>query len=151
MRAVVQRVRWARVSVDGIEVGSVGDQPGGRYLILLGVHRDDSEAEARLLAEKISRLRVFPDDQGKMNRALADIGGESLVVSQFTLFADTRKGNRPSFMDAATPEVAVPLIDRFCELLVGRVATGSFGAHMVVELANDGPVTIHLDTDTWKR
>jgi D-aminoacyl-tRNA deacylase len=149
MRAVVQRVLWARVSVDGEVVAEIGGPPGARFLILAGVHRDDTEAEARLLARKISQLRVFPDDEGRMNLSLEDLGGESLVVSQFTLFADLRKGRRPSFFDAAPPERAVPLLDAFCEYLTGTVKQGRFGAKMTVELANDGPVTITLDTDIW--
>jgi D-tyrosyl-tRNA(Tyr) deacylase len=149
MRAVIQRVLSARVLVDGETVGSVGELPGGRFVILLGVHRQDTEAEARLLARKISELRVFTDDAGRMNHSLAELGGESLVVSQFTLFADVRKGRRPSFFDAAPPERAMPLIEVFCTSLSGRVARGQFGAKMLVELANDGPVTVVLDTDLW--
>lgn len=149
MRAVIQRVLWARVMVDGEEIGSVGEIPGGRFVILLGIHRADTDAEAHLLARKVSELRVFPDDAGRMNRSLVDLGGESLVISQFTLFADLRKGRRPSFFEAAPPEQAQELIDVFCDALAGRVARGRFGAKMLVELANDGPVTITLDTDLW--
>ena len=151
MRAVVQRVLSARVLVDGEVVGEVGSAPGGRFLVLAGVHRDDSEAEAALLARKVSQLRVFADDDGKMNRSLEDLGGECLVISQFTLFADLRKGRRPSFFDAAPPEQAERLLEVFCANLSGRVAQGRFGAHMLVELANDGPVTILLDTTMWTK
>jgi D-tyrosyl-tRNA(Tyr) deacylase len=151
MRAVVQRVLWARVRVGDELVAEIGGAPGARFLILAGVHRDDTGAEAELLARKISQLRVFPDDEGRMNRSLEELGGESLVVSQFTLFADLRKGRRPSFFDAAAPEEAIPLLEVFCRTLAGSVKQGRFGAKMLVELANDGPVTIALDTDTWKR
>jgi D-aminoacyl-tRNA deacylase len=149
MRAVVQRVLWARVSVDGELVAEIGGPPAARLLILAGVHRDDSEAEARLLARKISQLRVFPDDDGRMNRSLEELGGECLVISQFTLFADVRKGRRPSFFDAAPPDHAVAVLEAFCGYLTGTVKLGRFGAKMLVELANDGPVTITLDTDIW--
>jgi D-tyrosyl-tRNA(Tyr) deacylase len=151
MRAVVQRVLWARVRVGEETIAAIGGEPAARFLILAGVHRDDTEAEAVLLAQKISQLRVFPDEAGRMNRSLEELGGESLVVSQFTLFADLRKGRRPSFFDAAPPERAIPLLDVFCDALTGSVQQGRFGAKMVVELANDGPVTITLDTDVWKR
>lgn len=151
MRAVVQRVLSARVTVDDRVVGEIGGAPAARLLILVGVHRNDTEAEAMLLARKISQLRIFADDDGKMNRSLEDLGGESLVVSQFTLFADLTKGRRPSFFDAAQPQQAVPLLDVFCRHLVGTVRQGEFGAHMHVESVNDGPVTIVLDTDTWAR
>ncbi|MGH2589148.1 MAG: D-aminoacyl-tRNA deacylase [Dehalococcoidia bacterium] len=151
MRAVVQRVLRARVTVDDRVVGEIGGEPVARFLILAGVHRDDTEAEAALLARKISQLRVFPDEAGRMNRSLEDLGGESLVVSQFTLFADLRKGRRPSFFDAAPPEQAIPLLDLFCRSLSGTVRQGEFGARMHVELVNDGPVTILLDTDIWTR
>jgi D-tyrosyl-tRNA(Tyr) deacylase len=144
MRAVVQRVRQARVFGDGELLGAIG----GGFCVLLGLARSDSESQAEALAGKIARLRVFPDDEGRFDRSLLDVGGEALVVSQFTLIADTRKGNRPSFSDAAPPELAEPLYERFCEALRGlgvRVATGRFGALMQVELTNDGPVTIVLD------
>lgn len=149
MRAVVQRVLSARVTVEDRVVGEIGGPPAARLLILAGVHRDDSEAEAMLLARKISGLRIFADEDGKMNRSLDDLGGESLVVSQFTLFADLKKGRRPSFFDAAPPEQAVPLLDVFCRHLTGTVRQGEFGAHMHVESVNDGPVTIVLDTQMW--
>ena len=153
MRAVVQRVTGGRVSVDGEIVAAIGSDStaAARFVILAGVHRDDTEAEAMLLARKISELRVFADEAGKMNRSLAELGGECLVISQFTLFADLRRGRRPSFFDAASPEHAQRLLDVFCAHLSGAVRQGRFGAHMVVELANDGPVTIVLDTDLWKR
>ena len=151
MRAVVQRALRGSVSVDGETVAEVGGAGGACFVILAGVHRDDTEAEAMLLARKISELRVFPDDAGKMNRSLAELGGESLVISQFTLFADLRRGRRPSFFEAAPPEQAQRLLDIFCAHLAGTVRQGRFGAHMVVALANDGPVTIVLDTDLWKR
>jgi D-aminoacyl-tRNA deacylase len=145
MRAVVQRVSRARVVVDDETVGQIG--PG--LLILLGVADGDGEPEADRLAGKIARLRIFEDDDGRFDRDVADAGGGVLAVSQFTLIADTRRGNRPSFSDAAAPELAEPLYERFCEELrdLGLpVETGVFGARMEVELVNDGPVTIVLDT-----
>jgi D-aminoacyl-tRNA deacylase len=151
MRAVVQRVLRARVTVDDRVVGEIDGPPGARLLIFAGVHRTDTEAEAVLLARKIAQLRIFADEEGKMNRSLEELDGESLVISQFTLFADLKKGRRPSFFDAAPPEQAVPLLDIFCRQLTGIVRQGEFGAHMHVESVNDGPVTITLDTDTWTR
>ena len=148
MRAVIQRVREATVSVDGVVVGQIG--PG--LLVLLGVGGGDGLAEATLLAEKIAHLRIFPDDKGRFNRALLDIGGSTLVVSQFTLYADVRRGRRPSFSDAAQPELAAPLVEAFVAALRRHgvtVATGSFGAYMQVALINDGPVTIILDSETF--
>lgn len=145
MRAVVQRVSRAQVEVDGAVVGEVGRG----FLVLLGITHDDGEAESALLARKIAGLRVFEDADGKMNLALADVGGAVLAVSQFTLYGDVRKGRRPSFIDAARPEQADPLYRRFCALLEAEgiaVARGVFGAHMAVELVNDGPVTLLLDT-----
>ena len=144
MRAVVQRVAEARVLVAGERVGEIGRG----LVVLLGVARGDSKAEAERLAGKVARLRVFEDGAGKFDRSLIDVGGEALIVSQFTLMADTRKGNRPSFTDAAPPDEAEPLYDVFCEALGGfgvGVALGVFGARMDVELVNDGPVTIVLD------
>ena len=141
MRAVCQRVSEARVRVDGAVVGQIG--PG--LCVLLGVARGDSAETAAALAGKIARLRVFPDAAGRFDRALADVGGGALVVSQFTLLADTAKGNRPSFADAARPEQAEPLYERFCAELRALgvpVEQGVFGAKMAVELVNDGPVTI---------
>jgi D-tyrosyl-tRNA(Tyr) deacylase len=145
MRAVVQRVARAEVRVEGHAVGAIGRG----LLILLGVEQGDGDEAARLLADKLAALRIFEDDAGKMNRAVAEVGGELLVVSQFTLLGDVRKGNRPSFTAAAPPEQADALYQRTCELLREkglRVATGVFRAHMEVELVNDGPVTILLDT-----
>jgi D-tyrosyl-tRNA(Tyr) deacylase len=145
VRAVVQRVREARVLVDGEAVGEVG----AGLCVLLGVAREDDEAAAERLAGKVARLRVFENADGKFDRSLIDVGGAALVVSQFTLIADTAKGNRPRFSGAAPPERAEPLYESFCAAL-GRegieVARGRFGARMEIELANDGPVTIVLDT-----
>lgn len=144
MRAVVQRVSRARVAVAGKTRGAIG--PG--LCVLLGVARTDDEAAARRLAERVARLRIFENEEGKFDRSLLDVGGEALLVSQFTLIADTRKGNRPSFADAAPPDQAEPLYEAFCAALRALgvpVATGVFGARMEVELVNDGPVTIVLD------
>ena len=140
MRAVVQRVASARVTPGG--------EIGRGLCVLLGVAGDDGEEQAARLAGKVVRLRIFPDDQGRFDRSVADIGGAALVVSQFTLIADTAKGNRPSFAGAAAPEQAEPLYERFCAELRGLgvpVETGVFGAKMRLELVNDGPVTIVLD------
>ena len=145
MRAVCQRVSEARVRVGGETVGEIGRG----LCVLLGVARGDTEAEAARLAGKVARLRVFEDDAGHFDRSLLDVGGGALVVSQFTLLADTAKGNRPSFTGAAPPEQAEPLYERFCAELRGLgvpVETGVFGAMMEFELVNDGPVTIVLDT-----
>jgi D-tyrosyl-tRNA(Tyr) deacylase len=144
LRAVVQRVAEARVRVEDEVVGEIG--PG--LCVLLGVAREDDEDAAELLAGRVARLRIFENDEGKFDRSLLDAGGAALVVSQFTLIADTAKGNRPSFSGAAPPEVAEPLYERFSSALreLGvTVETGVFGARMRVELANDGPVTILLD------
>ncbi len=144
MKAVVQRVSGARVRVRDEVAGEIG--PG--LCVLLGVARGDDEPSAARLAAKVARLRVFENEEGRFDRSLLDIGGEALVVSQFTLIADTAKGNRPSFSEAAPPEVAEPLYERFCTKLreLGvEVATGVFGARMALELVNDGPVTIVLD------
>jgi D-tyrosyl-tRNA(Tyr) deacylase len=130
--------------VEGQTISSIGKG----LLILLGVGHGDGEEQAKYLAEKIANLRVFEDEQGKTNLSVQDVKGEALVVSQFTLYADTRKGRRPSFIDAALPEVAEPLVGRFVELLRGHgipTQTGKFGAHMQVEIHNDGPVTIWLE------
>ena len=145
MRAVVQRVTSASVAVSGEVVGSID----AGLLVLLGVGQGDATADADSLADKILSLRIFEDDAGKMNRSLLDTGGECLVVSQFTLFGDCRKGRRPSFAEAAAPEVAVVLYERFVEAIRDRgvtVATGGFRAEMAVSLVNDGPVTLLLDT-----
>ncbi|MEZ0233862.1 MAG: D-aminoacyl-tRNA deacylase [Actinomycetota bacterium] len=145
MRVVLQRVARASVSVVGERVASIGVG----FLLLVGVGHDDGPAEAERLAEKVSALRVFADEAGKMNRTIADVGGEALVVSQFTLYADLRKGRRPSWTDAAEPGKAAELVDAFAAALERQglpVATGVFGADMQVELLNDGPVTLVLDT-----
>ena len=145
MKAVIQRVSDARVSVDGRVVSRIGRG----FLILLGIHGDDSDQDLQYLVGKVSGLRVFEDDEGKMNLALADVGGEVLLVSQFTLYADCRRGRRPGFSDAARPEIAEPIYLKAKELLEGKgikVETGIFGAHMIVSLDNDGPVTILLDS-----
>lgn len=144
MRVVLQRVRRARVSVDGRGVAEIG--PGA--LILLGIGPNDGEDQARYLAEKIANLRIYGDEQGKINRSLLDVCGAAIVVSQFTLYADTRKGRRPSFTDAAPPEIARPLVDHFARLLGEQgvpTQTGEFGADMLVEIENDGPVTIWME------
>ena len=145
MRAVFQRVTRAGVRVGGETVGEIG----AGALVLLGVARDDSEADASYLAEKIASLRVFDDADGRMNLSLAETGGGLLVVSQFTLYGDARRGRRPSWIEAAPPEEAARLYESFvgeARKLVGRVETGSFRAMMEVELVNDGPVTILLDS-----
>jgi D-tyrosyl-tRNA(Tyr) deacylase len=145
MRAVVQRVSEASVVINGQVVGAIGSG----FLVLLGVTHGDGESEAAALARKIAGLRIFEDTAGKFNLALSDVGGAVLVVSQFTLYGDARKGRRPSFTAAARPEQAEPLCDRFVELLRGEglpVQTGVFGAIMAVHLVNDGPVTLWLDT-----
>ncbi len=151
MRAVVQRVKNSSVSVDGEIKGSVGKG----YNVLLGVMDGDTDAQAELLASKIAKLRVFEDENGKMNKSVLDIGGEILVVSQFTLCADIKKGNRPSFTDSAPPTEADRLYRFFCECLrnngVSKVETGVFAADMLVEINNDGPVTIVMDTDIWNK
>ncbi len=143
MRAVVQRVSSARVVVDRGVVGSVGKG----LCVLFGVAKEDGEEDAKRLAGRVARLRVFENDDGRFDRSLLDVGGEALVVSQFTLIADTEKGNRPSFSAAAPPEQAEPLYEAFCSALQEldvQIATGRFGARMAVELVNDGPVTIVL-------
>jgi len=148
MRAVVQRVAQARVTVDGNSVGAIG--PG--LLVLLGVTHSDTDAEARALADKIAGLRIFRDDADKMNRDVTEAGGSVLVVSQFTLHGDCRKGRRPSFIAAARPEQAEPLYEAFVKYLRGvgiRTETGTFGEMMKVELVNDGPVTLIIDTAEW--
>ncbi len=146
MRALLQRVSRASVSVDGDVVGQVASG----VLLLVGISKTDTEREAEYLAAKIANLRIFPDADGRMNKSILDTSGSALVVSQFTLFADVRKGRRPSYIRAAEPVVAVPLLDHFVSRLeaVGvPVERGVFGAMMEVELVNDGPVTIWLDSD----
>src|SRR6266851_993679 len=145
MRAVVQRVTRASVTVEGETVGEIG--PG--LVILLGIARDDTKLDAAYLAERICALRIFDDDEGKMNLSVKDKNGGALIISQFTLYGDVRRGLRPSWIDAAAPEVAEPLYDFFVRqtgTLIEHVATGSFRAMMQVELVNDGPVTILLDS-----
>lgn len=144
MRAILQRVSKGSVSVDGKLVADIGLG----YVVLLGVGHDDTQEKARELAEKTVYLRVFGDDEGKMNRSLLDVAGEMIVVSQFTLHADTSRGRRPSFINAAKPELAEPLVDYFIEQVRGfgvKVQSGIFGAHMVVDIQNDGPVTVTLE------
>jgi D-tyrosyl-tRNA(Tyr) deacylase len=146
MRALVQRVRKGGVRVDGTTLAQIGKG----LVILLGVGEGDTEAEARWLANKCVHLRVFADDQGKMNRSLLETKGEAIVVSQFTLYGDVRKGRRPSFVHAAPPELAEPLVERFAALLRQEgvpTQTGSFGAMMLVEIENDGPVTLMLERE----
>jgi D-tyrosyl-tRNA(Tyr) deacylase len=144
MKAVLQRVSHARVSVASRIVAEINTG----LVILLGIGPQDSEDQASYLVEKIANLRIFEDEQGKLNLSLLDIHGSAIVVSQFTLYADTRKGRRPSFTDAALPDIARPLVDQFAALLRARgvpTQTGEFGAHMLVEINNDGPVTILME------
>ena len=151
MRAVVPRVKRTSVTVGGELKGSAGQG----FNVLIGVMQGDTDAEAQLLAAKISKLRVFEDENGRMNKSVLDIGGEILVISQFTLCADIKKGNRPSFTDSAPPEEADRLYLAFCEHLreagVKKVETGVFAADMLVSIDNDGPVTIVMDTDIWEK
>ena len=145
MRAVLQRVSRAKVTIAGETAGEIG--PG--LLVLLGITHDDTPEQARWLAEKIAGLRIFNDADGKMNRDVSEVGGGVLIVSQFTLYGDCRKGRRPSFMSAAPPAVAVPLYEEFINAVKALgvpVATGRFGADMQVELVNDGPVTVIVDS-----
>lgn len=150
MKAVIQRVLESSVSVDGKVVGEIGKG----YMILLGVMGDDTEKEAELLARKTAALRVFEDENGKMNLSILDVGGEVLAISQFTLCADYKKGNRPSFTPRKEPSEASRLYDYFCSELIKNgiksVEKGVFGADMKVSLINDGPVTICYDTDVWR-
>jgi D-aminoacyl-tRNA deacylase len=144
MRLVLQRVSRGRLSVEEKTVAEIG--PG--LVILLGIAPQDGEEQIRWLVEKVANLRIFGDESGKFNLSLLETGGSAIVVSQFTLYADARKGRRPSFTGAALPEIARPLVDRFAELLRERgvpTQTGVFGAHMLVEIDNDGPVTIQLE------
>ena len=150
MKAVIQRVKHAQVSVDGETVGKVGEG----YMILVGVQAGDTDADAEILARKTANLRVFTDEDDKMNRSVLDIDGEILAISQFTLCADVKKGNRPSFIGAAEPCEAERLYNLYCDELlkngVRKVEKGVFGAHMEVELLNNGPVTILYDTEIWR-
>ncbi|MEO7003441.1 MAG: D-aminoacyl-tRNA deacylase [Ktedonobacterales bacterium] len=151
MRAVVQRATEGQVTVEGEVIGRLDPAPG--LVILLGVGPEDGEAEAQLLADKIAGLRIFADDAGKTNRSLVDVGGGALVISQFTLYADVRRGRRPGFTRAAPPDVAAPLVTLVMEELRARgipTQGGRFGAEMQVALVNDGPFTILLDSDIWK-
>jgi len=144
MRVVLQRVNRGSVTVDGQTIAEIGLG----LVILLGVGPEDGEEQVDYLVNKIANLRIFEDDQGKINRSVLDVGGAAIVVSQFTLYANTRKGRRPSFTDAAPPEIASPLIDCFAEKLADQgvpTQTGEFGAHMQVEIHNDGPVTIWME------
>ncbi len=151
MRALIQRSKRGAVSVNTEILGAIGQG----LVIMVGVTHDDMEQDAAWLAQKIAHLRIFEDEAGKLDRSLVQISGGALVISQFTLYGDTRKGRRPSFSDAAQPTVAEPLIERFCEFLkaegVPDVQTGKFGAHMLVEIENDGPVTLWLDTNISRR
>jgi D-tyrosyl-tRNA(Tyr) deacylase len=145
MKALIQRVKKSKVTVDGKEIAAIDKGLN----VLLGVGKGDSEKEAGYIAEKIANLRIFEDSQGKMNLSAKDINGEVLLISQFTLYANTAKGRRPSFVDAAEPEEALKLFEKTVNLIRQRgmkVKTGVFGAHMVVEIENDGPVTILIDT-----
>jgi D-tyrosyl-tRNA(Tyr) deacylase len=150
MRVILQRVTRGSVTVDGSVVGAVDNG----FVALVGVTHGDTKAEAELLARKTANLRVFEDEQGKMNLSALETGGAVLVISQFTLYADTRKGRRPSFIDAAQPDIAAPLVEYYAERLqaegIGRIEKGIFGAMMLVEIHNDGPVTIILDSDELK-
>lgn len=146
MRVVVQRVEKGKVTVDDHTVAEIGRG----VVILLGIGPDDGEEQARYLAEKIANLRIFADEEGKTNLSLLDVGGGAIIVSQFTLYADTRKGRRPSFVKAAPPEVAEPLVERFAGLMGAQgvpTQTGQFGAKMLVEIFNDGPVTIWMERE----
>ncbi|MEN6529707.1 MAG: D-aminoacyl-tRNA deacylase [Anaerolineaceae bacterium] len=144
MRAVIQRVNYGRVTIDGRVTADIGKG----LVILLGIGPGDDEEKSAALAKKIAQLRIMEDGQGKMNLSILDTGGSAVVVSQFTLYADTRKGNRPSFTDAAPPQTASPLVDHFVAQLRALgipTQTGEFGAHMLVALENDGPVTIWIE------
>ena len=146
MRALIQRVSHGKVSVADETIAEIGKG----IVVLLGVGNDDGEEQAGYLAKKIAEMRIFEDEQGKTNLSLLDVGGEAIVVSQFTLYADTRKGRRPSFIYAARPELAEPLVERFVELMKNHgvpTQTGKFGAHMLVKIDNDGPVTIWLERE----
>jgi D-tyrosyl-tRNA(Tyr) deacylase len=150
MRALIQRVSKASVTINDFKVASIGTGA----LILLGITHDDSSIDIEWLSKKIANLRIFPDSDGVMNKSLLDVDGEAIVVSQFTLHASTKKGNRPSYIQAANPEVAIPLYEAFVKQLENdlgkKVQTGEFGADMKVELLNDGPVTIIIDSKDKK-
>ncbi len=146
MRAVLTRVKSASVTIEGRVAGKIGQG----FLILLGVTHEDTEAQAVKLADKLTGLRIFEDENGKMNQGLESVDGQILVVSQFTLYGNCRKGRRPDFLAAARPEVAIPLYEKFVQLIRDKgihVETGEFGAEMLVESVNDGPVTLVVDTD----
>jgi len=146
MRAVLSRVKSASVTVDGQVIGKIGQG----FLILLGITHEDTELQAAKLADKLTGLRIFEDENGKMNRGLETVNGEILVVSQFTLYGNCRKGRRPDFLAAARPEVAIPLYEKFVQLIRDKgihVETGEFGAEMMVESINDGPLTLIVDTN----
>lgn len=151
MKAVIQRVKYADVKVDGETVGKIGEG----YMILVGVQEGDTKEDAEILARKTAGLRVFTDDEDKMNLSILDIDGEILAISQFTLCADVKKGNRPSFINAAKPDEANGLYEYYCNQLksngVRKVEKGVFGAHMEVSLLNNGPVTILYDTEIWRK
>ena len=146
MRAVLTRVKHASVTIDGKVHGQIGEG----FLILLGITHEDTEAQAVKLADKLTSLRIFEDENGKMNRGLDEVKGELLIVSQFTLYGNCKKGRRPEFLAAARPEVAIPLYEKFVELCRAkgfRTETGEFGAYMQVDSLNDGPLTLVVDTD----
>lgn len=151
MKALVQRVRYARVTINGNEIRETG--PG--LLVLYGCAAGDDIKDCRKLAEKTANLRIFTDDEGKMNLSALQLGLSAMVVSQFTLLADTKKGHRPSFIEAAKPPLSVKAYEEYVRVLsslgLREVKTGEFGAHMEVEILNDGPVTVMLDTEEWKR
>ncbi len=149
MRAVIQRVSSAGVVVQGASIGAIGSG----LMILLGVFKTDEKLDAELLAEKIVKLRIFSDENGKMNRSVLDVGGEALVVSNFTLCANYAHGNRPDYLNAEVPERALELYEYFISLLRGRlrVETGKFGAHMSLSIENDGPITIVMDSDVLRK
>ena len=151
MKAVIQRVKYADVKVDGETVGEIGEG----YMILVGVQEGDTKEDAEILARKTAGLRVFTDDEDKMNLSIIDVDGEILAISQFTLCADVKKGNRPFFINAAKPDEANGLYEYYCEQLkangVRKVEKGVFGAHMEVSLLNNGPVTILYDTEIWRK
>jgi D-tyrosyl-tRNA(Tyr) deacylase len=146
MRALIQRVVSGKVLVEGKTIASIGHG----LVILLGIGQGDTEEQARFLSEKIAGLRIFSDPEGKFNRSLLDVNGAAIVVSQFTLYSDTRKGRRPSFTEAAHPDIAAALVEKFAEMLSAKgipVQTGNFGAHMLVQIENDGPVTLLLEKE----